>query len=29
MTKELFDKLPPKKIEEDDMLDLAWGVSET
>jgi ferredoxin len=29
MSKELFDKLPPKQVEEDDMLDLAWGVSDT
>jgi ferredoxin-2, mitochondrial len=29
MSKELFDRLPAKKVEEDDMLDLAWGVSDT
>jgi 2Fe-2S ferredoxin len=27
--KEVYDKLPPKKIEEEDMLDLAWGVTDT
>lgn len=27
--KEVYDKLPPKQIEEEDMLDLAFGVSET
>lgn len=27
--KELFDILPPKKEEEDDMLDLAWGLKPT
>jgi ferredoxin len=26
---ELFKKLPPKKEEEDDMLDLAWGLTKT
>jgi 2Fe-2S ferredoxin len=26
---ELFKKLPPKKVEEEDMLDLAWGMTET
>lgn len=29
VTKELFDLLPKKKEEEDDMLDLAWGLKET
>lgn len=29
LTKTLFDKLPSKTEEEEDMLDLAWGVSET
>lgn len=27
--KDIYDKLPPKKIEEEDMLDLAWGVTDT
>lgn len=27
--KKLFDVLPPKKEEEDDMLDLAWGLKAT
>ena len=27
--KELYDRLPPKKVEEDDMLDLAWGLTPT
>lgn len=27
--KELFDLLPKKKEEEDDMLDLAWGLKDT
>lgn len=27
--KELFDRLPKKKEEEDDMLDLAWGLKDT
>ena len=27
VSKELFDKLPPKKLEEDDMLDLASGLT--
>lgn len=27
--KDVYDKLPAKKIEEEDMLDLAWGVSDT
>ena len=27
--KELFDQLPVKLVEEEDMLDLAWGVTET
>lgn len=26
---DLYDKLPSKKVEEDDMLDLAWGVTDT
>lgn len=26
---ELYEKLPPKKEEEQDMLDLAWGVKDT
>ena len=26
---ELYDKLPAKKEEEDDMLDLAWGLTDT
>jgi ferredoxin len=26
---ELYEKLPPKKEEEQDMLDLAWGVTDT
>lgn len=25
----LFDKLPPKTEEEEDMLDLAWGLTDT
>lgn len=29
MSKELFDQLPAKQVEEDDMLDLAWGVTDT
>jgi 2Fe-2S ferredoxin len=29
LTKELFDSLPPKKEEEEDMLDLAWGLTDT
>lgn len=29
LSKELFDSLPPKKEEEDDMLDLAWGLTDT
>mmetsp|Transcript_11836 Transcript_11836/g.12206 ORF Transcript_11836/g.12206 Transcript_11836/m.12206 type:complete len:138 (-) Transcript_11836:70-483(-) len=29
LQKELFDKLPPKIVEEEDMLDLAWGVTDT
>jgi 2Fe-2S ferredoxin len=28
-SKEVYDKLPPKVEEEDDMLDLAWGLTET
>jgi len=28
-TKDVFDKLPAKKEEEDDMLDLATGLTET
>lgn len=27
--KQLYDRLPPKKVEEEDMLDLAWGLTET
>lgn len=27
--KEIYDKLPPKKEEEEDMLDLAWGLTDT
>jgi 2Fe-2S ferredoxin len=27
--KEIYDKLPSKKVEEEDMLDLAWGVTDT
>jgi ferredoxin len=29
VSKELFDKLPAKQEEEDDMLDLAWGLTDT
>ena len=29
VSKKLFDILPPKKEEEDDMLDLAWGLKAT
>lgn len=29
LSKELYDKLPPKKDEETDMLDLAWGLTDT
>lgn len=29
LSKELFDKLPPKTEEEEDMLDLAWGLTDT
>lgn len=29
VSKELFDKLPKKKEEEEDMLDLAWGLTDT
>ena len=29
LSKELFDKLPPTSEEEDDMLDLAWGLTNT
>lgn len=28
-SKELFDTLPPKTEEEEDMLDLAWGLTDT
>lgn len=28
-SQELFDKLPPKLEEEEDMLDLAWGLTDT
>ena len=27
--KDVYDRLPPKKEEEDDMLDLAWGLTPT
>jgi ferredoxin len=27
--KDLYDRLPEKKLEEDDMLDLAWGLTPT
>lgn len=26
---DLYEKLPAKKVEEDDMLDLAWGITDT
>lgn len=26
---EIFEKLPPKQEEEEDMLDLAWGLTDT
>jgi ferredoxin len=29
VSQELFDKLPAKKEEEEDMLDLAWGLTDT
>lgn len=29
VSKELFSKLEPKKEEEEDMLDLAWGLTDT
>lgn len=29
MDKKLYDSLPEKKEEEDDMLDLAWGLTDT
>jgi ferredoxin len=29
LTKELYDRLPPKTEEESDMLDLAWGLTDT
>jgi ferredoxin len=29
VSKEVFDKLPAKQEEEDDMLDLAWGLTDT
>jgi ferredoxin len=29
LSQELFDKLPPKTEEEEDMLDLAWGLADT
>ena len=29
LTKDVYDKLPPKSEEEEDMLDLAWGLTET
>jgi 2Fe-2S ferredoxin len=27
--KDVYDKLPKKKLEEEDMLDLAWGLTDT
>ena len=29
LSKDLFDRLPAKEEEEDDMLDLAWGLTDT
>jgi ferredoxin-2, mitochondrial len=29
LPKEFYDRLPEKCMEEEDMLDLAWGVTET
>jgi 2Fe-2S ferredoxin len=29
LSKRLFDQLPPKAEEEEDMLDLAWGLTDT
>jgi ferredoxin len=29
LTQKLYDSLPPKEEEEQDMLDLAWGLKET
>ncbi|CAN0373594.1 unnamed protein product, partial [Phaeothamnion confervicola] len=29
LEKEVFDRLPPKVEEEEDMLDLAWGLTDT
>jgi len=29
LSQELFDSLPPKEEEEEDMLDLAWGLTDT
>lgn len=29
LSKRLFDQLPPKAEEEEDMLDLAWGLTNT
>jgi ferredoxin len=29
LTQDIYDKLPEKKEEEDDMLDLAWGLTDT
>lgn len=29
LPQDLFDKLPPKTEEEEDMLDLAWGLTDT
>lgn len=29
LTQDMYDKLPKKKEEEDDMLDLAWGLTDT
>jgi len=29
LPQEYYDKLPPKVEEEEDMLDLAWGLTDT
>lgn len=29
LSKDVYDKIPPKKEEEEDMLDLAWGREDT
>ena len=29
LSRKLFDSLPEKEEEEEDMLDLAWGVTDT